>query len=52
MRMLGPHGDPQARNLFEIVKYLQKPEGVQFEVRSRRAASRKKRTELCTHGWS
>jgi len=23
MRMLGPRGNPQARNLFEIVKYLQ-----------------------------
>jgi len=38
MRMLGPRGNPQARNLFEIVKYLQEAEGVQFEVRPRRAA--------------
>ena len=43
MRMLGPHGNPQARNLFEIVKHLQETEGVQFEVRPRRAASRTKR---------
>jgi hypothetical protein len=43
MRMLGPHGNLQARNLFEIVKYLQETEGVQFEVRPRRAASRTKR---------
>jgi hypothetical protein len=44
--MLGPHGNPQAKNLFEIVKYLQETEGVQFEVRPRRAASCRKRTEL------
>jgi DNA-binding phage protein len=42
MRMLGPSGNPQARNLFEIVKYLQEEEGVQFELRPRRAASRSK----------
>ena len=40
MRMLGPSGNPQARNLFEIVAYLQRAEGVRFEVRSPRAASR------------
>jgi hypothetical protein len=34
MRMLGPRGNPQARNLFEIVAYLQRAEGVHFEVRS------------------
>lgn len=28
MRMLGPGGNPQARNLFEIVKYLQEAEAV------------------------
>jgi hypothetical protein len=32
MRMPGPRGNPQARNLFEIVAYLQEAEGVQFEV--------------------
>ncbi|HEX5424060.1 MAG TPA: hypothetical protein VFW94_10960 [Candidatus Acidoferrales bacterium] len=37
MRMLGPHGNPQAKNLFEIVKYLQETEGVRFELRPRRA---------------
>jgi DNA-binding phage protein len=39
MRMLGPRGNPQARNLFEIVAYLQQTEGVRFEVRSKRSAS-------------
>ena len=34
MRMLGPKGNPQARNLFEIIGYLQNREGVHFEVRA------------------
>src|SRR5271154_506843 len=42
MRMLGPRGNPQARNLFEIVAYLQRAEGVRFEVRTTRAALRRK----------
>ena len=36
MRMFGPKGNPQARNLFEIIDYLQKKEGLRFEVRSAR----------------
>ncbi len=36
MRMFGPRGNPQARNLFEIVAYLQKKEGVRLEVRPAR----------------
>jgi DNA-binding phage protein len=43
MRMLGPRGNPQARNLFEIVAYLQHAEGVRFEIRSARAALRTKK---------
>jgi len=43
MRMLGPTGNPQARNLFEIVAYLQRAEGVRFEVRPVRHGSRPKR---------
>jgi len=43
MRMLGPRGNPQARNLFEIVAFLQQAEGVRFEIRSTRAATRTKR---------
>jgi DNA-binding phage protein len=38
MRMLGPSGNPQARNLFEIVRYLQRKEGVRFKVRTATAA--------------
>ncbi len=34
MRMFGPKGNPQARNLFEIVACLQEREGVHLEVRS------------------
>lgn len=43
MRMLGPRGNPQARNLFEIVAYLQRAEGVHFEVRSAGPALRASR---------
>lgn len=34
MRMFGPQGNPQARNLFEIIGHLQKREGFHFEVRA------------------
>ena len=34
MRMFGPKGNPQARNLFEIIGSLQEREGVHFEVRT------------------
>jgi hypothetical protein len=34
MRMLGPAGNPQARNLFEIVAYLQKKEGLRLTTRT------------------
>jgi hypothetical protein len=34
MRMFGPKGNPQARNLFEIIGCLQKREGLHFEVRA------------------
>jgi DNA-binding phage protein len=42
-QMFGPRGNPTARNLFEIIAYLQRAEGVRFEVRSARGASRAKR---------
>jgi DNA-binding phage protein len=41
-QMFGPNGNPTAKNLFEIVAYLQHAEGVRFEVRSTRAALRTK----------
>lgn len=37
MRMLSPTGNPQARNLFDMVAYLQKVEGTVLEVRARSA---------------
>ena len=36
MRMLGPKGNPQARNLFEVIVQLQCAEGLQFEVSLKR----------------
>ena len=38
MRMFSPTGNPQAKNLFEIVAYLQKVEGTVLEVVDRAAA--------------
>jgi hypothetical protein len=34
MRMLGPEGNPQASNLFEIVAYLQEREGFRLTTRT------------------
>ena len=34
MRMLGPRGNPEARNFFKIVAYLQKKKGLHLRVRS------------------
>jgi len=34
MRMFGPRGNPQARNIFEIIAHLQKREGIQFKVQA------------------
>jgi hypothetical protein len=38
MRMFGPSGNPQAKNLFEIVAYLQRSEGTVLRVVDKRAA--------------
>jgi hypothetical protein len=38
MRMLGPTGNPQARNLFDVIGHLQRAEGLHFEL-SLKAAS-------------
>ena len=32
MRMLGPRGNPQARNLFDVIAHLQRAEGLHFEL--------------------
>ncbi|MBA2680559.1 MAG: transcriptional regulator [Ktedonobacteraceae bacterium] len=39
MRMLGPQGNPQARNLFEMVAYLQKIEGTVLHVHASTSAA-------------
>lgn len=33
MRQFGPDGNPQARNLFAVLGYLQKQAGLSFELR-------------------
>ena len=37
MRMLSPHGNPHARNLFAVLAHLQAHEGVHFHVHPARA---------------
>jgi len=32
VRMLGPTGNPQARNLFEVIDHLQRAKGLHFEL--------------------
>ena len=39
MRMLGRSGNPQVKNLFEIVAFLQQQEGIRFTVRSSSVAA-------------
>lgn len=34
MRMFSPNGNPQARNLFEVIGWLQKREGLHFKVQA------------------
>jgi len=34
MRMFGPKGNPQARNIFEIIAHLQKKEGIHLRVQT------------------
>ena len=38
MRMFGPKGNPQARNLFAVIHYLQEQEGIHLEVKARKVA--------------
>ena len=44
-QMFGPKGNPTAKNLFEIVAYLQRAEGVRFQVRPMDAARRPKKRQ-------
>jgi hypothetical protein len=43
IRMFGPAGNPQARNLFAIVSHLQRLARVTLHVTAQRSASRSKR---------
>lgn len=36
MRMFGPNGNPQARNLFDVIAQLQRAEGLRVEVSLKR----------------
>jgi len=38
MRMFGPRGNPQASNLFAVIRYLQQQEGIHLEVKTRKVA--------------
>lgn len=38
IRMFGPKGNPQVRNLFAVTRYLQEREGVHLEVKARKVA--------------
>jgi DNA-binding phage protein len=57
-QMFGPNGNPTANNLFEIVSYLQRAEGVRFELRTARASQTPVRRTLAwqsqrfRHGWT
>lgn len=42
-QMFGPSGNPTARNLFEIVAYLQRAEGVSYQIRPSRTEHGSKR---------
>jgi len=48
-QMFGPAGNPTARNLFEIVAYLQRAEGVSLQVRSSRNSNQSKERSIA-HG--
>ena len=37
--MFGPNGNPQARNLFEIIGHLQKREGLYLKIETVRSGS-------------
>jgi hypothetical protein len=50
MRMLSPTGNPQARNLFEVIGHLQRAEGLHFALSLKAASLRQLRKILLDHG--
>lgn len=49
-QMFGPSGNPTARNLFEIVAYLQRAEGVSFQLRSTHSSGQVKKRPRSSGG--
>jgi hypothetical protein len=41
MRMFGPHGNPRAQNLFEVIAQLQKSSGLRLSINHIRVPARK-----------
>jgi DNA-binding phage protein len=39
MRMFGPSGNPSAMNLFDVVSFLQRREGVKFQLKATTASA-------------
>lgn len=46
MRMLGPNGNPQAKNLFAVIAALQKDAGIKLEVAAKPAVKHRGRSPL------
>lgn len=46
MRMFGPSGNPQARNLFTVIRQLQKQAGMRLHVTAAREARVARRSDL------
>ena len=46
MRMLGPGGNPRADNLFEVVGFLQRREGVRFNLKADKVTVKRAKPEL------
>jgi DNA-binding phage protein len=46
MRMFGPSGNPSATNLFHVVRFLQRHEGVRFQVKATTASAHRLETRL------
>ena len=48
IRMFGPSGNPQARNLFGVIGYLQQDAGVRLEVSTMPATTRRRPRKVAT----
>src|SRR2546426_2562152 len=50
MRMFGPKGNPQARNLLEVIRHLQRAEGLHLKFDSGGATSKRPRAPARLRG--